>query len=71
MPKINLCLKELGFITDTEHCEVNQSASGYKFPPLKKINVAIQKIVEGSLLAEIELDPIPEYGFDSVSERDS
>lgn len=36
--------------------------SGSNFYPIMGENISIQAIVEGTLLAEIELDPIPEYG---------
>jgi hypothetical protein len=37
--------------------------SSSKFYPIMGKNISIQAIVEGSLLADIELDPIPEYGI--------
>jgi|GEM_PF-4926471 len=38
------------------------AATASRFYPIMGKNVSIQAIVEGNLLAQIELDPIPEYG---------
>ncbi|MEP3046933.1 MAG: hypothetical protein ABJL55_02725 [Roseibium sp.] len=62
MANIKLDLKALDLTFDTDHCDVDRPVS-YSFPLLKKKNVAIQAIIQGSLLADIELEAIPEYGI--------
>lgn len=49
--------------TDADISESTGLEAGSKFYPIMGENISIQAIVEGSLLAEIELDPIPEYGI--------
>ena len=43
--------------------ETPQRASNCRFYPIKGSNASIQAIVEGNLLAQIELESIPEYGL--------
>jgi hypothetical protein len=52
-----------GSTTDAEANDMACSDSSFKFYPIMGANISIQAIVEGSLLAEIELDSIPEYGI--------
>ncbi|MFN3129553.1 hypothetical protein [Roseibium sp.] len=53
----------LGNASYTEFGEPQGRAVESRFYPIMGKNVSIQAIVEGSLLAQIELDPIPEYGI--------
>lgn len=50
-------------VSDTETGDVNGGDVRSNFYPIMGANVSVQAIVEGSLLAEIELDPVPEYGI--------
>ncbi|CTQ51997.1 hypothetical protein LP7551_00514 [Roseibium album] len=52
-----------GKTTDADTDDMASTYSSSKFHPIMGKNISIQAIVEGSLLAEIELDPIPEYGI--------
>jgi hypothetical protein len=52
-----------GNTTDADADDMTNPYSSSKFYPIIGKNISIQAIVEGSLLAEIELDPIPEYGI--------
>ncbi|QDG74713.1 hypothetical protein [Labrenzia sp. PHM005] len=49
--------------TDADFGDMAGPEAGSNFYPIMGENISIQAIVEGSLLAEIELDPIPEYGI--------
>ncbi|GAA0786448.1 hypothetical protein E1180_15360 [Roseibium denhamense] len=46
----------------SEEALVFRSEPKSRFYPVKGKNVSIEKIVEGMLLSEIEIVPIPEYG---------
>jgi hypothetical protein len=52
-----------GNTADADTDDMTSPYSSSKFYPIMGKNISIQAIVEGSLLAEIELDPIPEYGI--------
>lgn len=49
--------------TDADRGDVTGSTARSEFYPVMGANISVQAIVEGSLLAEIELDPVPEYGI--------
>lgn len=50
-------------VSDMESADAAGSDPRSKFYPVMGANISVQAIVEGSLLAEIELDPVPEYGI--------
>lgn len=50
-------------VSDAESGDAKGGDVRSKFYPIMGANISVQAIVEGSLLAEIELDPVPEYGI--------
>jgi hypothetical protein len=50
-------------VSDADTGDAKDSDVRSQFYPIMGANISIQAIVEGSLLAEIELDPVPEYGI--------
>lgn len=55
-----------GFDATTNDAETNETETPNarsKFYPIMGSNISVQAIVEGSLLADIDLDPVPEYGI--------
>lgn len=48
---------------DAQANEIKLPNASSKFYPIMGSNISVQAIVEGSLLADIELDPVPEYGI--------
>ncbi len=54
--------------SDVEERPKPRPASKFRFQPIIGKNASIQSIVEGSLLADIELEAIPEYGLQFAAE---
>lgn len=50
-------------VSDAETGDAKGGDVRSQFYPIMGANVSVQAIVEGSLLSEIELDPVPEYGI--------